>query len=133
MADDENTTKSDLDTAPDVELKGLLGETLKRNTKEIREERGKTLYEDLSVEYEREIQDLEREIRRKESEQNRQFDFSPGTTISLSFAENFDPRTILKQDQEKSLDINNLRVKRNLLAKRSNTLFGTNYKMVEVV
>jgi len=132
MSDDKEKV-SDLDKSPDVELKGLLGESLKRSSSEIREERGRTLYEDLSVEYERAIQDLEREIRRKESEQNRQFDFSPGTSISLSFAENFDPRNILEQDKETSLEINNLRVKRNLLAKRSNTLFGTSHPMVEVV
>lgn len=123
---------SDLDT-PNVELKGVLGESLKRSTSEIREERGKTLYEDLLVEYDRSIVDLERDIRRKETEQNRQFDFSPGTTISLSFAENFDPRTVMEKDRETSLEINNLRIKRNLLAKRANTLFGADYKMVEVI
>lgn len=123
---------SDLDT-PNVELKGVLGESLKRSTSEIREERGKTLYEDLLVEYDRSIVDLERDIRRKETEQNRQFDFSPGTTISLSFAENFDPRTVMEKDRETSLEINNLRIKRNLLAKRANTLFGADYNMVEVV
>lgn len=133
MSDEKVDDLADLDANPDIELKGILGDSLKRSSKEIREERGRTLFEDLYLEYNRTIEDLEREIKRKQSEQNREFDFSPGTSISLSFSKDFDPRTIMEQDKNRSLEINNLRIKRNLLAKRANALFGEDYKMVEVV
>lgn len=128
MEEKQNIT----DVETEVELTGVLGDSLKRNSKEIREDRAAFIFEDLEQEYDRAVNDLDRDIKRKMSEQNRQFDFSPGTTISLTLKDDFDPRNIMEQDISRSMEIREMKVRRNELAKRYNTLFGEKYPMLEV-
>jgi len=115
-----------------TEMKGLLGQSLQRSTNDIRKDRALMIYEDLEREYDRKIDDLDRDIRRKESNQNREFDFSPGTTIQLTLSDNFDPLNVLEQDFGTSLEIREMKIKRNLYAERYNVLFGSKYDMLEV-
>jgi len=116
-----------------TELTGLLGKSLARSTSEIRKDRGLMIFEDLQIEFARKVDDLDRDIRRKESSQNREFDFSPGTTISLTIGkEDFDPLDILEKDHQISLDIRNMKIKRNMFAERYNTLFGEKYSKLDV-
>jgi len=132
MSEDDIQNDDPLSVNSEVEMTGLLGESLKRNSAQIRQERAAFIFEDLEQEFDRAVVDMDRDIKRKISEQNRQFDFSPGTTISLTLKDDFDPRTIMEEDDERSLEIRNLKIKRNMRARRYNTLFGDKYQMLEV-
>lgn len=112
------------------EKRGFLHESLSRTNKQIRTERGEAIYEDLEMAYKREIEDLERDLRREQRKQTNAFDFSPTNSQSLVMGKDFDAQETKDIDLKSALEIHNLGIKLNIAKKRYNHLFGETYEVV---
>lgn len=101
---------------------GALYVSLARTNKQVRQERGEALVEDLAMAYEREVQDLGVAIKRKRRKQAAMFDFSGDSTTSL-VVKDIDALEIKEADLKLELEIRNLEIKLELAEKRLNHLF----------
>lgn len=112
---------------------GFLMASLRRSNKQIRQERGDAIYEDLQIVYKRKVEDLEVEVKRSIRKQENSFDFSPTNSQSLVMAKELESVDIYDEDIKTSLEIRNLKVKLNEAKKRYNYLFGHKYELETVV
>jgi len=83
----------------EIKFKGELGRSLQRDTKAVKNARFLDLYENLEIQYGREIQDIQADLRSMKREQSGLFDFAPDNSFSL-VAKNVDAREIMKKDLE---------------------------------
>ena len=74
----------------EVKKDGAFIASLKRNNKQIREDRAAAIGEDTQLLYKRKIEDLQVTIRRMERELENMLDLSPTNATSLVLASDFD-------------------------------------------
>lgn len=116
---DEVTIKEGIKT-------GAFIESLKRNNKQIREDRAQAIVEDTQILYKREIEDLEIEISRMKREQENMLDLSPDNATSLRLASDFDAKAYVSKDIELGVRIRNSEIRLEIARKRYDYLFGGN-------
>lgn len=105
-------------------VQGAFVASLKRNNKQIRDDRAASISEDAQMAYRRGIEDLEMTIKRMRREQDNMLDMSPENAQSLILGKDFDANKYLELDGKLSLDIRNTEIKLDLAQKRYNFLFG---------
>ena len=98
--------------------------SLKRNNKQIREDRAAAIGEDTQLLYKRKIEDLQVTIRRMERELENMLDLSPTNTTSLVLASDFDSASYVEKDIELGVKIRNESIKLEIAQKRYSYLFG---------
>lgn len=103
---------------------GSLYESLARSNKQIRQERGEALAEQLETTFRRNIEDLRYDMKDLERKRTNMYDFSPTNSQSLVMAKEVEARGILIEDAAISLDIRNLEIKLEIADKRYLELFG---------
>jgi hypothetical protein len=108
---------------------GFLQQSLQRSNKQIRQERGDAIAEDLEIVYKRKVEDLEVEVKRSLRRQENAFDFSPTNSQSLVMAKELESVDILAQDLALSLEVRNLQIQLHLARVRYNILFGFKYEL----
>ena len=81
-----------------AEIHGAFISSLKRNNKQIRDDRATSIAEDTQLVYKREIEDLELSIKKMKREQDNMLDLSPTNAQSLILASDFDSTTYTKKD-----------------------------------
>lgn len=108
---------------------GFLQQSLNRSNKQIRQERGDAIAEDLEIVYKRKVEDLEVEVKRAMRKQENAFDFSPTNSQSLVMAKELESVDILSQDLALSLEVRNTRIQLYLASERYNILFGFKYEL----
>lgn len=113
-----------------MDAEGLVAASLKRSSREIREQRGQTIAEDLEIEYDRRIQDLERDIRRIRRDQEQLFDFSPNNALSMVMKD-VDAVEVMEKDLEMEKNIRNMEILLNNAKKRYNLLFTKKYEIIK--
>lgn len=113
--------------------KGFLDESLSRSNREIRQERGDAIAEDLQIIYKRNVEDIEMKLTRLNREQKNAFDFSPTNSQSLVMAKELDSNTILEKDIAMSLKERELKIQLNIARQRYNFLFGETYKLEVII
>ena len=104
------------------EVRGALYASLARSNKQIREERGTDLVEELRVSYERRVQDLEMDISKILRNQKRNFDFGGTSTTSL-VVKDVNSKEIMDVDLAIELELHNLNVKLGHVKRRLKYLF----------
>jgi hypothetical protein len=104
-------------------IEGAFWESLKRNNRQIREDRAASIVEDAHLIYKREIEDLAVMIKRLKREQENMLDLSPTNADSLVLASDFDAKEYVTKDLELSVKIRNLEIKYELAQKRYQYLF----------
>lgn len=107
----------------DPEKKGLFYTFLKRNNKQIRDDRATTIGEEAEVIFKRAIEDLDLEINRKKRELESMLDLSPDSALSLIVAEKFDATEFVRRQSDILVYIRNLEIKHELLTKQYQKLF----------
>lgn len=112
--------------------KGAFVDSLKRNNKQIREDRANAIGEDAELIYKRKIEDMEVNIRRMRQDQTNMLDLSPENATSLKLASDFDANAYADKDIELGKKIRNETIALNIAKKRYNFLFGERYKVEEV-
>lgn len=107
----------------DQVINGKFVESLTRNNKQIRQDRAEAITEDGEMAYGREVQDLERDLKRKVRERENLLDMSPTNAQSLIVANEFDGQLFAKRDLELTYQIEDLEMKVKFARKRYNSLF----------
>lgn len=104
--------------------RGAFLSSLKRNNKQIREDRAQAIGEDCYLIYRRTIEDLQVSIKRMERDRENMLDLSPENALSLMLASDFDAATFVAKDVELGVKIRNEKIKLALAMKRFNYLFS---------
>lgn len=107
---------------------GAFVQSLKRNNRQIREDRAETIVEETELVYKRRIEDLGISISRMKKEQENMLDLSPTTAQSLVLASDFDNNAYVDKDVDLSIKIRNEEIKRDLAVARYKYLFGKEIK-----
>lgn len=107
-----------------VENQGAFIGSLKRNNKQIREDRAQAIGEEAELVFKRTVEDLEMALIRLKRKQENQLDLSPDSAMSLIVADKFDARTFTDNDVAMGVEIRNLEIKLDIAKKRYEYLFG---------
>ena len=107
-----------------MESKGAFISSLKRNNKQIRDDRATAIGEDTQLIYKRKIEDLDLSIKKMKREQENMLDLSPTNAMSLVLASDFDSTAYTDKDIELGVKIRNAEIKLEIAQKRYNYLFG---------
>ena len=108
------------------DLKGAFIDSLKRNYKQIREDRAAAIVEVAQLKYKRKIEDLEMELSDMKRQQENMIDLSPTTTTNLVLPSDFNPDDYIVKDLELGVKIRNTEIKLEVAKKRFVHLFGGN-------
>lgn len=108
----------------ETENKGAFINSLRRNNKQIREDRATAIGEDTQLLYKRQIEDLQVSIKRMEREQENMLDLSPASATSLTLASDFNAAEYVAKDTELGVKIRNESIKLEIALKRYTYLFG---------
>ena len=98
--------------------------SLKRNNKQIRDDRATAIAEDAQVKYRRSVEDLELNIKRMSRERENMLDLSPTHADSLVLASDFNADAYVKKDVELGVRIRNDEIKLEIAKKQYSYLFG---------
>ena len=105
-------------------LSGAFVNSLKRNNKEIRDDRAAAIAEDTELVYKRKIEDLEIGIRKMQREQECMLDLSPTSTQSLILASDFNCEEYVTKDIDLGIKIRNAEITLEIARRRYRYLFG---------
>jgi hypothetical protein len=119
---DTDTGDTDTATVADTQPVGKFFQTLTRNNKTIKQDRALSIVEDAEVFYKREIEDMEHQIRKLARDRNSMIDLSPSSKDDLSFS-NFDGKRFVMEHLAISVQIENLKLKLEILKKGYTELF----------
>jgi hypothetical protein len=98
--------------------------SLKRNNKQIREDRAQAIGEDAELLYKRTVEDLEVNINRLKRDQENMLDLSPDNTIALKLASDFNATEFVQKDLDIGVKIRNEEIKLAIAKQRYKYLFG---------
>lgn len=107
-----------------AEKLGAFVSSLKRNNKQIRDDRAAAIAEDTQLVYRRKIEDLELSIKKMRREQENMLDLSPSHAQSLILASDFNSQEYTDKDVDLGVKIRNLEITLEIARARFNFLFG---------
>ena len=107
----------------EVEARGAFIVSLKRNNKQIRDDRAAAIGEDTELLYRRQMEDLEVSLKRMRREQENMLDLSPHDTHSLVLASDFDSAEYVAKDIGRGVKIRNEEIKLEIAKTRFQYLF----------
>ena len=116
----------DNNSIPQDALVGAFIGSLKRNNRQIRDDRATTIAEDTELVYKRKIEDLELSIKKMKREQENMLDLSPTNAQSLILASDFDCAQYVEKDIDLGIKIRNTEITLEIAKKRYQYLFGGN-------
>lgn len=120
MAEDENLPELSASKSEE----GAFFSSLKRNNRQIRDDRATAIAEDTELVYKRKIEDLELSIKKMKREQENMLDLSPTTTQSLILASDFNSADYVEKDIDLGIKIRNTEITLEIARKRYQYLFG---------
>lgn len=103
---------------------GAFVNSLKRNNKQIRDDRAAAIVDDTELAYKRQVEDLEVSIRKMQREQENMIDLSPTNAQSLILASDFDSKKYAEKDIELGKKIRDAEITLEIAKKRYKYLFG---------
>ena len=109
----------------DVKIEeGAFLSSLKRNNKQIRDDRAVAIGETTQLLYKRQVEDLQVNIKQMVREQENMLDLSPTNSMSLTLASDFDASSYVAKDIDLGVKIRNESIKLEIAEKRYKYLFG---------
>lgn len=105
-------------------IKGAFFSSLKRNNKQIRDDRADSIGEDAQMNFQQTIQNMEMVKRRLVRKRANMLDLSPTNADSLMLGEEFDAPRFTKDDIQIGVDLRNLDIKLEIAYVRYEELFG---------
>lgn len=103
---------------------GAFLSALKRNNKQIRDDRAQAIGETAQLVYKRKVEDLEMSIKQMKRDQENMLDLSPTNAQSLVLASDFKAEEYATKDIEIGVKIRNAEITLEIAKKRYETLFG---------
>lgn len=104
---------------------GAFVASLKRNNKQIRDDRATAIAEDAQMRYRRSIEDLELNLKRMKRDRENMLDLSPDNSTSLKMASDFNAQEYVNKDIELGVKIRNTEIQLEIAKKQYEHLFGT--------
>ena len=121
----EHTLSDTLEeTQNEVMKAGAFAAALKRNNKEIRDDRADSICDIAETKYRRAVEDMRQQLKDMKREQDNMLDMSPTTTHSLVMASDFKSDEFVNTDIELGIKIRNLEIKLEIAEARHTHLFG---------
>ncbi len=120
---DDSKNKETLEKTKTVEV-GAFFISLKRNNKQIRDDRAQAIGEDAQLMYKRAMEDLEVGIKKMKRDQENMIDLSPDSAISLKLPSDFNANEYAEKDLELGIKIRNEEIKLEIAKNRYKYLFG---------
>ena len=117
-------TDLDTETVEAKESTGAFRASLKRNNRQIRDDRADAIAEDAEVLMKRRIEDLRLEIRKQQRIRENMLDLSPTNSMSLMVAEDFDGNEFVNREMAIGIALRELGIKLEVMTDRYKTLFG---------
>lgn len=105
---------------------GAFVTSLKRNNRQIKEDRALSISEDAELIYKREIEDIKQEIKKIRRERENMLDLSPTNAQSLIVASDFKAKEYMQKDIQLGLKIRELEITLEIATERYKYLFGSN-------
>lgn len=111
---------------PNVEAPkvGAFISSLKRNNRQIREDRAEAIADDAKLIYRRKVEDIEIQIKKLEREQENALDLSPKDANSLTLANDFNSINFMDRDIAYGLKMRELKITLEIAKARYEYLFG---------
>ena len=116
--------RDSIDLTHNDDSRGAFIGSLKRNNRQIRDDRASAISEDTELVYKRKIEDLELSIKKMKREQENMLDLSPTNTQSLILASDFDSVQYAEKDIDLGIKIRNTEITLEIAKKRYQYLFG---------
>ena len=98
--------------------------SLKRNNRQIRDDRAESIAESAQLMYRRAVEDMEVELKTLKRDQENMLDMSPDTAISLKIASDFNAREYVDNDLKMGIRIRELEIKLEIAKRQYKHLFG---------
>ena len=108
----------------DLKKQGAFITSLKRNNKQIRDDRATAIADDAELMYKRKVEDIEVIIRKMKQDRENMLDLSPENAMSLKLASDFNAEEFIAKDLELGVKIRNEEIKLEIATKRHEILFG---------
>ena len=121
---------TDVTTADEMLKKksGAFAQSVLRNSKQVKADRGLAIVEDTEVLYKRKVEDTTMNITRMTRKLNSMIDISPGNVIALNFDE-FKADDFVEAHAKLAVDIRQEKIKLNAYKQQYNLLFGHTYEL----
>lgn len=103
---------------------GQFSLSLKRNNKQIRDDRATAICEDAQLVYKRKIEDIEMSIKKKRRDRESMLDLSPTNAQSLTLASEFKADEYVNIDIDLGIQIRNDEIRLEIAKDRYKYLFG---------
>ncbi len=113
------------------EKQGAFISSLKRNNKQIRDDRASAIQEDAQLIFKRKIEDLEVFIKKMKRDRESMLDLSPENSLSLKLATDFDSTAFVDKDLELGVRIRESEIKLGIAKERYEYLFVDEQKKEE--
>ena len=114
-----------------TETQGAFAASLKRNNRQIRDDRAQAIVEDTMLLFKRKIEDIQLGITRIKRERDNMLDLSPTNAQSLMLASDFDAEGYVKKEEDLAIKIRNEEIKLEKMKERYDFLFGNVAEPVE--
>lgn len=106
------------------EMKGAFIESLKRNNRQIREDRAVAIAEEVQLKYRRAVEDQQVLLKSLKRQQENELDMSPDSALSLKPAKEIDADKFVENDIAIGVQIRNAEIKLEIAVKQYTYLFG---------
>lgn len=105
-------------------IEGAFIASLKRNNKQIREDRAEAISENTQMMYRRQVEDLEMKLKQMKRERENMLDLSPTNAQSLVLASDFNAGQFVEKDIELGVKIRDIEITLDIAKKQYDYLFG---------
>lgn len=105
------------------ELKGSFVASLRRNNKQIRDDRALAIAEDAELLFKREVEDITTLLKVTRRERDAMLDLGGTSVTTIISQSDFDAKAFVAKDLELGLKIRNLEIKLEIAQSRYNELF----------
>lgn len=103
---------------------GAFFDSLRRNNKQIREDRALAISEDVQLLFRRTVEDIQMRITKMKRERENMLDLSPSNAQSLVLASDFNSEEFVAKDIDLGVKIRNEEIRLEIAQKRFAYLFG---------
>jgi len=104
---------------------GKFLKSLKRNAKQIREDRANVIFGDTNRLYRRKVEDLEDELKKLQYSRDALIDLAPDSSMSNVVApKDFDAATFIEEDLKLGVQMRNIEIKLEIAKRQYTELFG---------
>ena len=105
------------------EMKGTFVGSLKRNNKQIRDDRALAIAEDAELIFKREVEDIQTELKRVKRDRDNMLDLGGNNTTNIIALSDFDAKDFVAKDLKLGLRVRELEIKLEVAESRYGELF----------